>query len=68
MCIRDRSSSEEPLSLEEVIYLIEGMQLNQDGIEGNMELVLDGFPETESDWYPQLKSYFETKRKQVGLD
>jgi hypothetical protein len=54
--------------LEEVIYLIEGMQLNQDGIEGNMELVLDGFPETESDWYPQLKSYFETKRKQVGLD
>jgi hypothetical protein len=32
--------------LEEVIYLIEGMQLNQDGIEGNMELVLDGFPET----------------------
>ena len=62
------SSSEEPLSLEEVIYLIEGMQLNQDGIEGNMELVLDGFPETESDWYPQLKSYFEAKRKQVGLD
>ncbi len=62
------SSSEEPLSLEEVIYLIEGMQLNQDGIEGNMELVLDGFPETESEWYPQLKSYFETKRKQVGID
>ncbi|MDA0314020.1 MAG: UDP-glucuronosyltransferase [Bacteroidetes bacterium] len=62
------SSSEEPLNLEELIYLIEGMQLNQDGIEGNMELVLDGFPETESAWYPQLKSYFETKRKQVGLD
>jgi hypothetical protein len=33
-----------------------------------MKLVLDGFPETESDWYPQLKSYFEAKRKQVGLD
>lgn len=62
------SSSEEPLSLEELIYLIEGMQLNQDRLEGNMELVLDGFPETTSDWYPQLKSYFEEKRKQVGLN
>jgi len=62
------STSEEPLSLEELIYLIEGMQLNQDRLEGNMELVLDGFPETTSDWYPQLKSYFEEKRKQVGLN
>jgi len=62
------STSEEPLSLEEIIYLIEGMQLNQDRLEGNMELVLDGFPETTSDWYPQLKSYFEEKRKQVGLN
>jgi hypothetical protein len=44
------------------------MQLNQDRLEGNMELVLDGFPETTSDWYPQLKSYFEEKRKQVGLN
>ena len=62
------STSEEPLSIEELIYLIEGMQLNQDRLEGNMELVLDGFPETTSDWYPQLKSYFEEKRKQVGLN
>lgn len=62
------STSEEPLSLEELIYLIEGMQLNQDRLEGNMELVLDGFPETTSEWYPQLKSYFEEKRKQVGLN
>jgi len=62
------SSSEEPLSLEDLIYLIEGMQLNQDAFEGNMELVLDGFPETESDWYPELKNYFDAKRKQVGLD
>jgi len=62
------STSEEPLSLEELIYLIEGMQLNQDRLEGNMELVLDGFPETTSDWYPQLKSYFEEKRRQVGLN
>jgi len=62
------NTSEEPLSLEELIYLIEGMQLNQDRLEGNMELVLDGFPETTSDWYPQLKSYFEEKRRQVGLN
>ena len=62
------SCSEEPLSLEDMIYLIEGMQVNQDNQEGAMELVLDGFPETESSWYPQLKKYFEEKRKQVGLD
>ena len=62
------SASEEPLTLEDLIYLIEGMQLNQDELEGNMELVLDGFPETESDWYPELKIYFDAKRKQVGLD
>ena len=62
------STSEEPLTLEDVIYLIEGMQINRDTCEGNMELVLDGFPEANSDWYPELKNYFCAKRKQVGLD
>lgn len=61
-------SSEDPLTLEDLIYLIEGMQLNQDSLEGTMELVLDGFPEAESDWYSELKNYFAAKRKQVGLD
>lgn len=58
----------EPLPLEEFIYLIEGMQLNQDMGEGSMNLVLDGIPEAESTIYPQLKSYFEEKRKTFGLN
>jgi hypothetical protein len=62
------SSTWEPLTLEDVIYLIEGMQLNQDGTEGNIELVLDGIPLAESDLYPDLKQYFEEKRQRFGLD
>ncbi|MBC6365497.1 UDP-glucuronosyltransferase [Algoriphagus sp. AK58] len=62
------SSSWEPLQMEDMIYLIEGMQLNQDTHEGAMDLVLDGIPEVESHFYPQLKKYFEEKRKSFGLD
>ena len=62
------SSTWEPLSFEEMIYLIEGMQLNQDLQEGNIELVLDSIPEVESDLYPELKRYFSEKRKTYGLD
>jgi len=61
-------SSWEPLSFEDLIYLIEGMQVNQDTLEGNIELVLDGIPEAESDFYPDLKKYFAEKRKSLGLD
>lgn len=62
------SSSWEPLSFEDIIYLIEGMQVNRDTFEGNIELVLDGIPEVDSDFYPQLKKYFEEKRKSFGLN
>lgn len=62
------SFSWEPLTLEDVIYLIEGMQLNQDEIDGALPLVLDGIPEVESDFYPQLQGYFSEKRKNFGLD
>lgn len=61
-------SSWEPLNFDEVVYLIEGMQINQDLQEGNMALVLDGIPEAESSFYPELKKYFEEKRKNFGLD
>ena len=57
----------EPLSMEEFIYLIEGMQLNHDVQEGSMFLVLDGVPEAESLIYQELQSYFEEKRKILGL-
>ncbi|TXE14489.1 UDP-glucuronosyltransferase [Algoriphagus aquimarinus] len=62
------SSSYEALTMEDMVYLLEGMQVNTDGMEGNMELILDGFPEVESDFYPELEKYFEEKRKNVGLD
>jgi hypothetical protein len=60
-------SSWEPLTLEDLIYMIEGMQVNQDLLEGNMPLVLDGIPEAASDFYPELKEYFEDKRASFGL-
>lgn len=62
------SSTWEPLTFEDVIYLIEGMQVNQDSTEGNIVLVLDGIPVAESEFYPELKKYFEEKRKSFGLD
>jgi len=62
------SKIEEPMNLEDLIYLIEGMQVNQDEMEGNMELVLDGIPEATSSYYPDLEKYFEEKRKSFGLD
>lgn len=60
-------SSWEPMTLEDMIYLIEGMQVNQDLLEGNMPLVLDGIPEAESTFYPEISRYFEEKRKSFGL-
>jgi hypothetical protein len=62
------STTWEPLTFEEVIYLIEGMQVNQDALEGPIELVLDGIPEAESEVYPHLKTYFAEKRRSFGLE
>lgn len=62
------SSVEEPLMLEDLIYLLEGMQVNKDAMEGNMELSLSGIPEAESELYPDLQKYFEEKRRNFGLD
>ncbi|TDK44176.1 UDP-glucuronosyltransferase [Algoriphagus formosus] len=62
------SKVEEPMNLEDLIYLIEGMQVNKDELDGKMELVLDGIPEANSDFYPDLKTYFAEKRKSFGLE
>ncbi|WP_144606183.1 UDP-glucuronosyltransferase [Algoriphagus algorifonticola] len=61
------SKIEEPFNLEDLIYLIEGMQVNQDELDGKMELVLDGVPEASSAFYPELEKYFEEKRRSFGL-
>lgn len=62
------SSSFDTLSMEDMVYLVEGMQVNTDAMEGNMELILDGIPQVVSDFYPELEIYFEDKRKTFGLD
>ncbi len=62
------SKIEEPLSLEDLIDLIECMQLNRDELDGKMELVLDGIPEAKSSFYPELEKYYSEKRKDFGLD
>ncbi|MHA7130373.1 UDP-glucuronosyltransferase [Algoriphagus namhaensis] len=60
-------SSEEPLSFEDLIYLIEGMQVNTDAVQGHAELTIDGIPEAESDFYPELKRFFQEKRNSFNL-
>lgn len=59
--------AEEPLIFEDMVYLIESMQVNSDSVEGNADLVLNGIPEVESEFYPDLKKYFDEKRASFGL-
>lgn len=62
------SSSFEPLNFEDLVYLLEGIQVNQDSNEGNIEMTLYGIPKAESAFYPELEKYFEEKRENAGLD
>ncbi|GMQ25611.1 hypothetical protein Aoki45_22930 [Algoriphagus sp. oki45] len=62
------SSSFEPLTFDDAVYLVEGMQLHPEQEESGMQLVLDGIPEAESIFYPEMKRYFAEKRKNFGLD
>ncbi|EOZ92153.1 hypothetical protein A33Q_4246 [Indibacter alkaliphilus LW1] len=55
------------LSLQELIFLIETMEIDQKGALGNAELTLSGIPEAESHYYPDLERYFSEKRKYYGL-
>lgn len=60
-------TSTTPLTLAEVIVMIEGMMLDDSDISGNMSLTLIGIPEAESSYYPMLASYFQEKRNRLGL-
>lgn len=62
------SKSLEPLSTQEIIFMIETMETDWDSSQGNMGLTLLGIPEVESKYYPDLKNYFSEKRKGFGLD
>ena len=61
------AKSEVPLSLEEIIVLIETLEVPEDGMQGRANLTLAGIPEAESWVYPQLKEYFQQKRKTFGM-
>ncbi len=62
------SSAVEPLTLEELIDMLEGMQINRAHPEGNMVVTMDGIPEAKSQFYPQLHDYYLERRKSLGLD
>lgn len=57
----------EPLSLEEIILLIETLEVSEEGVQGNAAITLMGIPEAESWVYPQLKEYFQEKRRTFGM-
>lgn len=59
-------TSEEPLTFEDMVYQIETMTVNSDRTAGNADLTLNGVPEAESEFYTELKKYFDEKRG--GLD
>ncbi len=61
------ATSKTPLSLEEIIVLIETLEVPEEGMQGRANLTLAGIPEAESWVYPQLKDYFQQKRKTFGM-
>lgn len=56
-----------PLSLQEIIFLIETLETADDQAQGNANFTLSGIPEAESWVYPQLKEYFQEKRRNFGM-
>lgn len=57
----------ETLSLQALIMMIETMEVDPDLAQGNVEWTLAGIPEAESMLYPDLKTYFNEKRRSFGL-
>ncbi len=62
--ILNPNQSNEPLTLQELIVLIETMDVDK-GEAGNAKSTLLGIPEAESILYPDLKSYFEEKKNSL---
>lgn len=55
------------LSLQALIIMIETMEVTPELAQGNVEWTLAGIPEAESLLYPELKAYFNEKRRNFGL-
>ncbi|UJP66793.1 UDP-glucuronosyltransferase [Mongoliitalea daihaiensis] len=60
--------TDQPLTLHELIFLIETMDVDMETAQGNAALTIGGVPVAESPLYPQLEAYFAEKRKLFGLD
>jgi hypothetical protein len=64
----DPEKSKQPLSLQELILMIEKMDVDPDSGQGNVNLTLLGIPEANSLVYPELQEYFSEKRKFYRLN
>lgn len=59
--------SPQPLSLQELIFMIETMDVSPSTAQGNIQLTLAGIPLAESLLYRELERYFSEKRKTFGM-
>ncbi|MCH7414027.1 UDP-glucuronosyltransferase [Belliella sp. R4-6] len=57
----------QPLTLQELIFMIETMDVDPKSAQGNIELTLSGIPTAESMLYNHLEAYFAEKRKTFGM-
>jgi len=64
----DPEKSMHPLSLQELILMIETMDVDPDYGQGNVDLTLSGIPNANSLVYPDLQEYFSQKRKFYRLN
>lgn len=61
------AKSTTPLSLQELILLIERMEVSPGQGLGRIEMTLSGIPKVKSVLYPELEAFFDGKRKHFGL-
>ena len=59
--------STKPLTLQEIIIMIETIDVFLNGEQGKIQITLMGIPNVESLAYPQLQEYFTEKRKNFGF-
>lgn len=61
------AKSSTPLSLQELILMIERMEVNPGQGLGRIEMTLSGIPKVKSVLYTELEAFFDGKRKHFGL-
>ncbi|EON78497.1 hypothetical protein ADIS_1012 [Lunatimonas lonarensis] len=62
----DPDHSAKPLTLQEMILLIERLEVKPGTELGNIEMTLSGIPLAKSHVYPELETFFSGKRKHFG--